>query len=181
MKIKNPIQVTKTWLENIVIGLQLCPFASKVYVEKKIGIEEIRLLGNNLQHTTNAIINEILNEDSPITTTLLIITEGLDDFDEYLDTIYALEAALEANGLNEELQLASFHPDYTFKGTHKDALENYTNRSPYPTIHFLKVEEVAAAIASYPDTSKIPEKNKRKLKNLGLEALLKLYHQKSIT
>ncbi len=181
MKISDPILQTKTWLENIVIGLQLCPFASKVYLEDRVGFSVIKFLDNNLLHPTNEIINDILATSTRTTTSLLIVTEGLEDFNEYLDTVYALEAALKADGLDEEIQVASFHPDYTFEGTETDDIENYTNRSPFPIIHFLKVEEVAAAIDSYPDTSSIPEDNKKKLKEIGLAALLRMYHQESIT
>lgn len=136
----------------------------------------MKFLDNNLLHPTNEIINDILDTNSSTTTSLLIITEGLEDFNEYLDIIYALEAALMADGLDEEIQVASFHPEYTFEGTQKDHLENYTNRSPYPMIHFLKVDEVAKAIASHPNTDTIPEENKKTLQAVGLPELLKLYH-----
>jgi hypothetical protein len=170
------IQETTTWLTEIVIGLNLCPFAHKVYTQKKLSLEEMAYTDQALLDNTNKIIEDLLNPATTTTTTLLIISEGLEDFNLYLDTLYALEEALKGQGLHEEIQLASFHPLYTFEGIDSEALQNYTNRSPYPIIHFLKVEEMAEAIKAHPNTDHIPTENIKKLNKLGLEALLRLYH-----
>ncbi len=181
MKKSIAIQETTTWLTEIVIGLNLCPFAHKVYTENRLTLDEIKYSEQALLDHTNDIISNLLNPDSSTTTTLLIISEGLEDFNFYLDTLYALEESLKSQGLHEEIQLASFHPRYTFEGVDPTAVQNYTNRSPYPIIHFLKVEEMAEAIKAHPDTHSIPAENIKKLNKLGLEALLKLYHTPKTT
>ena len=35
------------------------------------------------------------------------------------------------------------------QGTDENAIENWTNRSPYPMIHLLRVSEVSAALSAY--------------------------------
>ena len=53
-----------------------------------------------------------------------------------------------------------------------DAIENYTNRSPYPMLHLLR-EESISAVASDPDELlAIPERNIETLRSLGKEKLL---------
>ncbi|MFY9179893.1 MAG: DUF1415 family protein, partial [Venatoribacter sp.] len=68
-------------------------------------------------------------------------------------------------------QIASFHPDYQFGGTEPDAAENYTNRSPYPTLHLLREDSLERAIADYPNVGDIPERNIALMNELGTEKL----------
>ena len=46
------------------------------------------------------------------------------------------------------LQIASFHPHYQFAGTGADAIENYTNRSPYPMLHLLRESSIERAVTA---------------------------------
>lgn len=178
---KSTIDETITWIKNIVIGLNLCPFAHRVYAEGRLSLVEMKYSDSELIRYTNQIITDILDPSTPTTTTLLILKEGLEDFNQYLDTLYALEEGLKVQGLSKEIQLASFHPHYIFEGVDSEAIQNYTNRSPYPIIHFLKVEEMADAIAAHTDTESIPADNIKKLNKMGLENLLKLYHTQGAT
>ncbi len=41
-------------------------------------------------------------------------------------------------GIEGELQVASFHPDYRFAGTPAQDITNYTTRSPYPMLQVLR-------------------------------------------
>jgi hypothetical protein len=74
-------------------------------------------------------------------------------------------------GLEGEIQIASFHPDYQFEGTESDDIGNETNRSPYPTLHLLREESIARAVDSFWDTSSIPAANLLTLQRLGRERL----------
>jgi uncharacterized protein len=77
-------------------------------------------------------------------------------------------------GLEGEIQVASFHPQYQFAGTRPDDIENYTNRSPYPTLHLLREASVERALVGVLDPDAIYEKNivtLRELGRVGWEAL----------
>jgi hypothetical protein len=100
-------------------------------------------------------------------TTLLIHPWVLTDFMEYNDFIDVCEAAIVDLGLEGELQVASFHPQYQFAGTQPEDIENYTNRSPYPTLHLLREASIERAVAAVPDTSEIYHRNIRTLRDLG--------------
>ena len=110
-----------------------------------------------------------LQEEDPLRceTTLLIHPWVLADFIEYNDFLEVCEAAIADLGLEGELQVASFHPQYRFADTQSDDIENYTNRSPYPMLHILREASVERAIAAVPDTDEIYRRNIRTLHDLG--------------
>ena len=104
-----------------------------------------------------------------IETTLLIHPHVLGDFFAYNDFLGIADMAVEMLGLDGEIQVASFHPDYRFENTRRDAIENYTNRSPYPILHLLREASIDDAVASMPDTDAIYERNIEVLQKLGLD------------
>ncbi|MEO5733972.1 MAG: DUF1415 family protein, partial [Rubrivivax sp.] len=67
------------------------------------------------------------------------------------------------------LQIASFHPLYRFADSAADDAANFTNRSPHPTLHLLREDSVARAVASVPDAATIYERNIETLQALGVE------------
>jgi hypothetical protein len=73
------------------------------------------------------------------------------------------------------LQVASFHPQYQFAGTAPDDVENFTNRSPHPTLHLLREDSVARAVEAFPDPDTIVERNIETLRKLGIEGWTKLF------
>ena len=78
--------------------------------------------------------------------------------------------------MNESIQLATFHPNYVFDDSSRnyDDVTNYTNRSPFPMIHFLRVDDVSFAIENFDgSTETIWRKNKRILRAIGKENILK--------
>lgn len=167
---------TVAWLEKAVIGLNLCPFAKAVHVKKQIRYvvsdattpeELLGLLMDELQLLSDA-------EPEQIDTTLIIHPGVLTDFEDYNEFLDVADAALEDMDLVGELQVASFHPDYQFADTHKNDIENYTNRSPYPTLHLLREDSVERAVEAFPEASDIFDKNIDTLRTLGHDGWDKL-------
>lgn len=169
------IRKTRLWLEQFVIGLGLCPFAKKPFE-----LEQIRyvvLEGAEVDRLTKKLLDELhfLNriEQKRIETTLIIISQQMQDFRDFNDYLAVVEDILLEMNLIGEIQVASFHPEYQFAGTTPEDAENYTNRSPYPMLHLLREESVERALKNYPDPEKIPQRNIEKMKKLGLEKLKK--------
>jgi len=104
-----------------------------------------------------------------IDTTLIIHPEVLTDFLDYNDFLDNADAAVEALDLQGILQVASFHPQYQFAGAAPDDVSNYTNRSPYPTLHLLREDSVARAVDVYPDPDVIVERNIQTLDRIGVD------------
>jgi len=162
---------TRRWIERAVIGLNLCPFAKAVYVK-----QQVRLVLSDAS-TPEALLEELAEEllrlrDTPaeeIDTTLIVHPFVLEDFLDYNDFLDNADAAVEALDLHGVLQVASFHPQYQFAGAGPDDVGNYTNRSPWPTLHLLREDSVERAVAAFPDPDVIVERNLQTLEELGAE------------
>ena len=102
-----------------------------------------------------------------MSTSLLVYSQALTNFDDYLDVLDRVNDLIIEAGLEGIIQLASFHPDYCFEGVEQDDVSNYTNRSPYPMLHFIREQSLAAALENYPNPDKIPDNNIKRLKDLG--------------
>ncbi len=164
---------TRCWIERVVIEFNLCPFARKPYKGDQVRYvvseaSDPETLLADLQHEL-----EYLRSTDPelVETTVLIHPWVLQDFLDYNDFLDVVDALLEQGGYEEEFQVASLHPHYQFAGTLPDDAENYTNRSPYPILHLLRVEGVARAISGYPRPEAIPERNIEQMNSLGAERL----------
>jgi len=167
---------TQVWLEKAVIGLNLCPFAKAVYVKNQIRyvVSHARNIDVLLEDLEREL--EKLAEANPekIDTTLLIHPYVLNDFLDYNDFLDIADAVVEELKLDGELQVASFHPDYQFEDTQPDDIDNYSNRSPYPTLHLLREASVEKAVEAFPEAGDIYEKNIETLRKLGHAGWAKL-------
>jgi uncharacterized protein len=163
------IAMTRRWFEKSVIGLNLCPFAAAPYRDNRVHfcVSERRTAAGLLEDLRLELAALHAADPAQWETTLLIHPWVLGDFFEYNDFLEVCDAALEDLGLEGELQVASFHPQYQFANTQPDDIENYTNRSPYPMLHLLREASVERAIAAAGDTEKIYRQNIRTLRELG--------------
>lgn len=168
---------SRAWVEKMVIGLNLCPFAGPAMKE-----ERIRFFVSESQDT-ESLYQDFLRElellctspEEKVETSLLVIPDMLGDFEHYLDFLDIAEEALGAAGLEGVVQLASFHPDYIFAEAPEDDPANFSNRSPFPMLHFLREESVSKAVQSYPNIEEIPQRNIDLLREMGLEKLKGLH------
>lgn len=168
---------TETWLTRAVIGLNLCPFAKAVHVKKQIRYKVSD--ASKPEALLEDLVAELtlLRDADPaeIDTTLLVHPAVLTDFMDYNDFLDVVDAALEELELDGVIQVASFHPDYQFDGTEPDDIDNYSNRSPYPTLHLIRESSLAQAVAAIPDAADIYEANIETLRKLGHEGWKKLW------
>lgn len=163
------IALTQKWLEKAVIGLNLCPFAKAVHIKNQI--RYVVTDATTAEELMDVLMEELelLAEANPekIDTTLIMHPQVLNDFEDYNDFLDIADEALEEMDLDGILQVASFHPDYQFADTGKDDIDNYTNRSPYPTLHLLREESVDRAVEAFPEAEDIFEKNIETMQKLG--------------
>ncbi|GAB3752930.1 DUF1415 domain-containing protein [Lysobacter olei] len=173
----DPIAATRRWLERAVIGLNLCPFAKAVHVKAQV---RFVLSDATTREALRAQLDEELarlrdTDPDVVDTTLIVHPQVLTDFLEFNDFLDEADAAVAALGLEGVLQVASFHPDYRFAGTADDDIGNFTNRSPYPTLHLLREASIDRAVAAFPDPDVIVERNLRTLDELGHAGWRKLF------
>jgi hypothetical protein len=163
------VAATRAWLEKAVIGLNLCPFAKAVHIANQIRyvVSNARIPEALLADLGCELQTLAATDPAEVETTLLIHPSVLSDFLDYNDFLDIADAAVEELGLTGTIQVASFHPQYRFADTEPDAIENYSNRSPYPMLHLLREESVERAVAAYPDAGRIPESNIETLRKIG--------------
>ena len=162
---------TQRWLERAVIGLNLCPFAKAVH--KKGQIRYVVSEATQPLPLHDELVRELKHlrdTDASVTdTTLIIHPHVLGDFMDFNEFLEIADETVAELGLDGEIQVASFHPDFQFEGTMADDITNYTNRSPFPTLHLLREDSIDKAVAAFPDASTIFEANMKTLDALGTE------------
>lgn len=171
------VTATRCWIDAVVVGLGFCPWASAVLdqpdglsVQLCAGDAEARLdtVGQWLTHMTH--------QETP-ETVLLVVPDGLESFESYLDFVQASEELLEQMEFVGILQLASFHPDYCFAGEAPDDAANYTNRSPYPMLHILREESITRRTGDGVVARGVPERNVKRARSLGNRRLSAILEQ----
>lgn len=165
---------TQQWLEDVVITLGFCPFAKQELVNDRIrfSVTDAQDEGDLLQALETEC--RYLQDHPETATALLIHPHALAEFDDYNQFLLLADNLLVMLKLDGIFQIASFHPDYRFADTTKDAAENYTNRSPYPMLHLLRENDVEQAIVHYPDVDEIPQRNITKTRKLGAAVMQQL-------
>lgn len=170
---------TRRWIEEAVIGLEFCPFAASFYHGDRVRIavseaeEPLKAVDAALEE-----IDHLLDADpTEVATTLIVYPRSLEEFRTFLDVAETVRGAIDEAGATGVLQVATFHPDYQFAETDPDDLENYTNRSPFPTLHLLREEDVTRAVEDHPDPESIPDDNIARLKEMGREEVERIWEK----
>ena len=164
---------TQHWVADMVVGLNLCPFARAELVKNRIRYalcdtadDEIilRCLEAELQFLHTA-------ERSQTETTLIVCPQAWGDFFDMQLFLPHADALLKRLGLRGEIQIAHFHPSFVFAGSEAADIGNYSNRSPYPTLHLIREDAIARAAASMDAPDSIYEANIALLRSMGQAAV----------
>jgi uncharacterized protein len=165
------IDATQRWVVKAVIGLNLCPFAKAEHVHGRIRYVVSR--ATTRDDLLAALHQELvfLNEADPARTetTLVMMASMLEDFFDFNGFLDAADSVVETLDLDGVIQIASFHPQYQFADAGPDDIENYSNRSPWPTLHLIREESIDRAVAAFPDAADIYGRNMAVLRQLGIE------------
>ncbi|MCY7315182.1 MAG: DUF1415 domain-containing protein [Rubrivivax sp.] len=175
---RDPIAATRVWLDKAVIGLNLCPFAKAVH-----GKDQIRWVSSSAS-TPQALLLELQAElqllaatdPAAIDTTLIVHPQVLQDFLDFNDFLDVADQTLTDLDLDGVLQIASFHPDYRFADAAQGDMGHFSNRSPYPTLHLLREDSIARAVAAVPDAADIYKRNIQTLRALGADGWRRLFN-----
>ena len=170
------LAATRHWLERFVIGLNLCPFAAAPFRGGRIRYEVCEATQTEgIYQAFLQVLDDLVQADPhAVETALLVVPDGLQRFDEYLDMLALLEAAIGEAGLDGVIQVASFHPDYLFADAPADDPANFTNRSPYPMFHLIREDGLTAALEGYVQPERIPQRNVERLRQLGVDGIRRL-------
>ena len=162
-------QHIRDWLQTFIVELNLCPFARPVIPADSLRIAVCE--SEDLNQLNQAFLTELdliqQSSELDIATTLLVMPNALASFDEYLMFLDNAEALIEELGLDGTIQLASFHPEYLFDGEDEQSASHFSNRSPYPVIHFLREDMLTNALDEFPNPEQIPLRNISTLEKIG--------------
>jgi hypothetical protein len=169
IKHQDVVKNTRGWLDQMVVGLNLCPFASRVIARDQVryAVCDATTDSQLRQFYVTELQSLLEANEHDVATSLLMFTQGLDEFDDYLALLDWFEQLLEKAELTDHVQLASFHPQYQFEGVAADDLSHFTNRSPYPTIHLLRQDQMTKVLSHVSDPEQIYKDNIDTLNRLG--------------
>lgn len=164
---------TRQWVQEFVIGLGLCPFAS---APMRAGLIHIAVseatdaegLAADLAKEIEVLLDRSRAERE---TSLLVVPHMLHEFDDFLDFLGDVEPLWEEANLDGILQLVSFHPAYRFADAPASDPANATNRSPYPMLHLLREDSITEVLETHPDPDGIPQRNIALLRRMGEERI----------
>lgn len=171
------VAAVQQWLTDVVVGLNLCPFARR---PMRAGQIRFAVSGAPDDQTLMAeLLAEMQRLDrtpaGELETTLLIVPDHLRDFADFNQFLDLAEWLIERHGYSGIYQLATFHPHYQFAGTGTADAENLTNRAPYPILHLIREASIERVLENYPDPESIPENNIRRVESLGEEEKRRLF------
>ena len=168
---------TCRWLEEAVIGLNLCPFAKAVHVKGQVAYRvSLATDPAQLAQELQQALSDLATADAETVDTLLLIHPlVLTDFYDYNEFLDVVDALVDAAGLEGVLQVASFHPDYQFADTPATDRANLTNRSPYPMLHLLREDSVSRAVDSLADPSSVYQRNIKLLRQMPDEEIDRIW------
>lgn len=163
------VENTRRWLDQMVVGLNLCPFSSSVIARNQVfyAVCDATTDAELHQFYLTELQRLLETNENDVATSLLMFTQGLEEFGDFLDVLDWFQQLLEQADLTDHVQLASFHPQYQFEGVAADDLSHFTNRSPYPTIHLLRQDQMTKVLAHVSDPEKIYLDNIKALNKLG--------------
>jgi hypothetical protein len=170
-------QALKTWLQEVVIGLKLCPFAKEPWEQQRIRI--VVCTEEGAEALVHCLYEELdrLDATSPeaLETTLVAASAQLQDFEDFLDLLAVADALIDDCGWRGQYQIVGFHPDYCFEGVAADDAANYTNRAPMPVFHLLREASIEAAVSGLSDPASIYERNIALLRGMSTEERERLF------
>lgn len=171
------IDEVERWLDEIVIGMGICPFAATPRAQSAVGFrvcsatDEVAIL-----EFVDSCCRQLLNtEASELETTLVIAPKAFKAFDDYNQFLDTVDALITKGGYEGLLQVASFHPQYQFADAHTDDQSNLTNCSPYPIFHLIREASLTLVLKSYPNPESIPLRNVRLMESLSKQQVRLLF------
>merc|ERR1719353_879663 len=176
------LRSTQQWLESIVIGQKLCPFAAPVRVHPRLRLQA------SAAQSADALVSEVGDEadllveglkrgpEAGLPETTLLVLDGQLPFvarwHDFVQLSWRLQSeAILAKGHEQQLQIVLFHP-FAVQSAYGEGppdAADYALRAPFPTVHLLREADMLDAVRAYPKASQIPSRNKRRLREQGIE------------
>lgn len=172
------VETTKKWIESFVIGLNICPFAKKSFVENQIYyfVSDWSENGGDIIQFLDFVYEMDEGEDV-YSNGFFIVPEFDGDFEAFIAVVSGLEKLMREKELDEDFQIVGFHPKFKFAGADIEDAGNYVNRSSFPMIHLIRRKDVEWVEKNYPGIEKVPFQNAANLRSLGSDYIVSMFLQ----
>ena len=171
---------SRRWVERVVLGLSLCPWAAPVHERRAIryAYTDAALPGGEraLHECALREVQLLATAAHEHTTTVIVAPQCWpQDFVAFNAAVVALEDILTDLGLGEDVQAVAFHPHFRFAGEPAEDAGNFVNRSPHPMVHLLRQGDVTDALDDQDDRGHdVAQSNRQRLQALGSPRLREL-------
>jgi len=166
------IKVVQNWVEKLIIGMNLCPFAKDPYEN-----DAVRIILNNdksLQSCLTFFEREIRYlAKHPKTETTLIVFPELSDIVAFDKFYQKCEEMLIVKKWYNDYQITFFHPFAQIREYPKESAHQLVIQAPYPILHLLRVHSVEKLGAKVKNDVHIT--NDQKLSELSEKDVQKLW------
>src|SRR6188768_187098 len=97
-KTEQVVAQTKKWINDVVIGCNFCPFASRVVKQQSVHYQVHS--SSDMAECLTSLMLEVqrLDDNETIETSFLILPDSFADFKKYLDLVDNAETLLKKNG-----------------------------------------------------------------------------------
>ncbi|KAL3893136.1 MAG: hypothetical protein SGPRY_014437, partial [Prymnesium sp.] len=173
---------TQRWIRDFVVRLRLCPYAADVFNTEG----QIRYV---VSHATcsSELVDDFFTEASllldtsvdELATTMLtapLYEEGIEGFYALYEWLTDLLESEDESILQNQVQPAFFHPQWTFAEMDESSVLHFEKRAPYPVINLLRRRQLDEVVQKGLDrgvivNKQIAEHNAAALEREGLAAL----------
>jgi hypothetical protein len=155
------------WLEKTIIGLDLCPFTRKPYLEGKILIQDLTGVESSISLNQFLSALNTFQAQNLFETALLVYPQWKTSFEEFYEFSEDCEDHLVSLNLQDEYQLVAFHPKFCFEGLEFSNRANLVNSSPFPLIHILRIHDLDLINLSVKEAEAMSFGNATKLEGLN--------------
>lgn len=166
------IQITKNWIEKLIIGMNLCPFAKEPYQKNavRIIVSEAFSLTEGISFFEREI--RYIAKHDKIETSLLVFPH-FSDITVFNKFIQQCEALLVLKKWYKEYQITFFHPCAHIENFPINSPHHLVIQSPYPVLHILRVASVESLGAKVKEDVHIV--NDQKLSQMSNKEVEKLW------
>lgn len=153
------------WLEENIIGLNLCPFAKKIVGTPLFPIHYSAALTQfEAQDKFLEVLDLMQSEELP--SALIVFEDWSLDFEDFNDFTQAMNEILEEIDLSDHVMAIGFHPEFRVANEPEGSFAHWPNSSPYPLIHLLAHEEIKK-VTHLILGDEISRVNEERIKNLS--------------
>jgi len=174
---------TMKWVDEFIVAKEVCPFARapREAVDPR-GLDVHVIHDSSLESVVESVVARAMELQMSIAdarfnrrggkTSLVVAPECVDlvSFDTFLDVMHVCEGVFADVGLEGDVQVVGFHPEYKFHGEEATDAAAFTNRSPYPMFHLLRECDVARA-SGESDIGELLNRNASMLREIGSSRL----------